>query len=630
MAHKTNSCSFNTSSLSTNQESNQSTMRFTIIATTALLLQASTSTEAAKRTTSSAAFLDAFEFGRSNHKAKHPSTIQRKRNGHRALIIHDEDTTGGSSRRHLAAKTSKADDGEESSSSDAKASKKGNYHLFPKAIKESVDADAASYATDVGSIYYVEPDHMAKSAKSAALPKSSKTLRFLTKASKDNLESIYGSSMSYPSFATLGFSMPDDETESGGEGTIATDSPSVTPPPRDPTPNNFHEVIFKYLSACTGVELEWDCLTYTTIEAMMAMAGVDATRSRARFLGTETTNGPTPVFERPTPAPAPQTSTPTLTSTAVSNSTEDQCRPEVNEDDLLSILTTSKQECIDSGTLISDETFQATHAAFTSIFEPTNTCWDTLCNDSDPSSDLFFQILFDQASECAGVELTVEECILDHILEVVFVSNAPDESGTSVRRSLSESCCEPTESDLNFYATYLLLSAEAACAESGSAAITTEEWNKATDDLVKLFGATECWGVDPCDEEDEVVSQELPTPSPTSNSAISGDVAPPFYDGPILSDDGKLCTITPDYDSSAVRSLELSFFYQVETTSESLDLGAIERALIAEVCDAAASERRLQDYETEVVAVEASPEDVISDDCEYHILASYPFFSSAL
>ena len=54
----------------------------------------------------------------------------------------------------------------------------------------------------------------------------------------------------------------------------------------------------------------------------------------------------------------------------------------------------------------------------------------------------------------------------------------------------------------------------------------------------------------------------------------------------------------------------------METASASLDLGPIERALIAEICDAAASERRLQDYETEVIAVDASPEDVISDDCE--------------
>jgi hypothetical protein len=215
--------------------------------------------------------------------------------------------------------------------------------------------------------------------------------------------------------------------------------------------------------------------------------------------------------------------------------------------------------------------------------------------------------------------MSVDDCILDHIIEEVFHYGASDESGERVRRSLQESCCaEPTESELNFYATYLLLSAEAACAEKGSVAITSEEWNKATDDLVKLFGATECWGVEPCGDDSEVVSQKVPTPSPTvPDDAISGSSdSLPF--APFLSEDGEVCTlIADDYDAAAVRSLELSFFYQVETTADSLDLGRIERAMIASVCNEAENQRRLEEFETKVIAVDSSPGDSISEDCEY-------------
>lgn len=608
-------------------------MRFSLSATTALLLQVSTTAEAAS--SSSSTFLDAFEFGRS-------PPIQRKRKNHRGLVIQTEST------RRMT-KSSKADsvsslpsfDG--SSSSDAKASKKGDgYRLMPKATKQAkIAKQAKAFSTDTLGSIFMEPPRTAK-------------------ADKITTDMSYSFANLDFSMLTSEFSMPVPSTPpptsfpskgsggNGGGGDTGDDSggdsggASPSPTPRHHQPNNFHEVIFKYLSVCTGVELEMDCLTSTTIDALSTMHGGEATRARARrFLGTEITMEPTPsnvrvtrsptvseVTPSPTQAPPTPFPTPFPTSTATMIPTSpptDQCRPEVNEADLLSILTTSKQECIDSGSPISDETFQSTLSSFLAIFDKSNTCWDSLCGDSDPTSDLFFKILFDQASECANVVLTVEECILDHILEVVFHSVASEESGRRVRRSLQDSCCEPTESDLNFYASYLLLSADAACAEKGSVEISTDEWNKATEDLVKLFGARECWGVEPCEEEgDGVVGQEVPTPSPTDNngaiSAISGDSEDvlPYYDGPILSEDGEVCTLTTDsYAPEAVRSLELSFYYQVETTSDSLDLGLIERALIALVCDDAGNERRLNELETEVIAVDASPGDVISDECEY-------------
>ena len=547
-------------------------------------------------------------------------------------------------------KTAKVEAGSSSitsgGSSDAKSSKDG-YRLMHKSSK--VSTSAFSMET-LGSIV-VAP----------RTAKADKTMMADMSYSFDSLD------FSMPTSA-LFFSMPGDATstppnDNGGDSDSGSDGGGSDSVPPSPSPterfNDFHEVVFKYLSVCTGVELEMDCLTSTTIAALMAQHGETASRVRARrFLGTEVTEAPTPVNTRewskspslapsvvvtpsptkapvtpsPTKAPAAATPSPTQehnTSTAIPTTSvtwlsptpypTDQCRPEVNENDLLSILTTSKQVCIDAGTHVSNETFHATLSSFLEIFDEGNTCWDSLCEDSDATSDLFYQILFEQASECADVTLSVDDCILDHIIDVVFSSGA-SEDGARVRRSLQESCCDtPTDSDLNFYASYLLLSADAACAEQGNLEITTADWNAATDELVKLFGATECWGVEPCEEGDDVVvGQDVASSSADENAAISRDSGdtPPFYDGPVLSDDGEVCTITPGISDEDVRSLDLSFYYQVETKSDSLDLGLIERALIEKVCDDAGNERRLNELETEVVAVDASPDDVVSEECK--------------
>ncbi|KAK1744494.1 hypothetical protein QTG54_005027 [Skeletonema marinoi] len=681
-------------------------MKFSLSVTTALLLQVSTTAEAASSSSSSATFLDAFEFGRS-------PPIQRKRN----LVIQTDST------RHLA-KTAKAEAQSSSTSggsSGAKASKKGGFRLMPKSTKVATSAfsvETLSMGT-LGSIF-VEPLRTTKADK-LMFADMSYSFADLDFSMPTSFFSMSGDATSTPT------SSPSDGNGGGGGGDDGGGSASVSPTPA-PTPqepsNDFHEVVFKYLAVCTGVEIEMDCLTSTTIDALMVQGDATSRARARRFLGTDATMEPSPVYTRasksskspslspsvsgvtatptsvfkgvtprptltfyptqasvtppptvtevtppptqapvtppptqapvtpsptqapvtpsptqaqvtPSPTQAPVTPSPTV-STATSSPTNtvtviptssptDQCRPEVDENNLLSILTTSKQECIDSGTPVSEDTFQSTLSSFLAIFDESNTCWDSLCGDSDITSDLFYQILFEEASQCADVTLSVDDCILDHILDMVFQSGASDESGSRVRRSLQESCCEstPTESDLNFYATFLLLGADAACAEQGSVEITTEEWNAATEDLVKLFGATECWGVEPC-EEDDVDGQEVPTPAPSDeNDAISGDSEDvlPYNDGPVLSDNGQVCTITTEI-SEDVRSLELSFYYQVETTSDSFDLGLIERALIEKVCDDASNERRLNELEAVVVSVDASPDDVVSE--EYTCTSTTP------
>eukprot|EP00986_Skeletonema_menzelii_P020467 scaffold31255_cov154-Skeletonema_menzelii.AAC.1 len=244
-------------------------MRFSLSVTTALLLQVSKTAEAAS-SSSSVTFLDAFEFGRS-------PPIQRKRN----VVIQTTEST-----RRMS-KTAKVEAGSSSitsgGSSDAKSSKDG-YRLMHKSSK--VSTSAFSMET-LGSIV-VAP----------RTAKADKTMMADMSYSFDSLD------FSMPTSA-LFFSMPGDATstppnDNGGDSDSGSDGGGSDSVPPSPSPterfNDFHEVVFKYLSVCTGVELEMDCLTSTTIAALMAQHGETASRVRARrFLGTEVTEAPTPV-----------------------------------------------------------------------------------------------------------------------------------------------------------------------------------------------------------------------------------------------------------------------------------------------------------------------------------------------
>eukprot|EP00573_Skeletonema_grethae_P005763 CAMPEP_0201694856 /NCGR_PEP_ID=MMETSP0578-20130828/6980_1 /ASSEMBLY_ACC=CAM_ASM_000663 /TAXON_ID=267565 /ORGANISM="Skeletonema grethea, Strain CCMP 1804" /LENGTH=167 /DNA_ID=CAMNT_0048180589 /DNA_START=172 /DNA_END=672 /DNA_ORIENTATION=+ len=120
-------------------------MRFSVSATTALLLQVSTTAEAAS--SSSFTFLDAFEFGRS-------PPIQRKRN----LVIQTTEST-----RRMS-KVSKAEVESSPSLGDAKASKTG-YRLMPKASKVSAKVATNAFSVETIGSMFVEPLHTAKADK---------------------------------------------------------------------------------------------------------------------------------------------------------------------------------------------------------------------------------------------------------------------------------------------------------------------------------------------------------------------------------------------------------------------------------------------------------------------------------
>jgi hypothetical protein len=71
-----------------------------------------------------------------------------------------------------------------------------------------------------------------------------------------------------------------------------------------------------------------------------------------------------------------------------------------------------------------DDEFSAVLDTFMGVFAATE-CWESLCNPDGAATDLLVQLLFEDAAQCAGVELDVHECVYDHIIEMLAITNAP-------------------------------------------------------------------------------------------------------------------------------------------------------------------------------------------------------------
>ena len=230
-------------------------------------------------------------------------------------------------------------------------------------------------------------------------------------------------------------------------------------------------------------------------------------------------------------------------------------------------------------------------------------CWTSLCGESSNPSDLFFKILFSEAARCAGVEMNdIPECLLNEIFSVIFASG--DSSVRRFRRALQESSCEqPSASELKFFVTFLLTEAEQTCT-SNNANVNAIDLDKTYDSLVKIFGASHCWGVDDCGEDDTSYDDD-------------------WWVTPVVVMDGTRCDLESiNVDTKAV---ELSYYYLLETVSSNedeimLSIEGIERSLITHVCSVE-RRRSLEDmYGTgdhpNILAVDSNPLDTISKDCK--------------
>ena len=197
---------------------------------------------------------------------------------------------------------------------------------------------------------------------------------------------------------------------------------------------------------------------------------------------------------------------------------DDDCgRPDVPEQDMRAIMTVAKGQCEGLEIVVSDGEFDTVLATFLQLFASKG-CWVSLCSGSDDSTELLFQILLDDAAQCAGVQLDVNECVMDHIVGLLV--NGGDSTGGSVPQGIprmlqlveSDPCAQPTEEELDFFVSYLLTDAEAKCTGMG-VDLNSTDWFTLSSDLVTIFSSPTCWGVNGCTDAQVTISGNASTNS---------------------------------------------------------------------------------------------------------------------
>ena len=247
--------------------------------------------------------------------------------------------------------------------------------------------------------------------------------------------------------------------------------------------------VFELLAQCAEVDLDKEtCLVTKTLDTIISMDG---------------------------PPQDDGATFPTTRHRVLQEEDEEECRPELSEQDLRNIMYASRADCTQVSIEYSNQDFEDTVGEFWKVFS-SESCWNELCE----SPDIMVKLMFDHAVQCAQVEFDVDQCITDHIMSMLF--GGPDDSydddddyygrgGTDdslttnhthhVLRSLQEvmngesndDCVVVNEFELEFIASFFLMEVEGRCTELG-VLVTPEDISKASADFVKLFGSPHCWG----------------------------------------------------------------------------------------------------------------------------------------
>lgn len=365
-------------------------------------------------------------------------------------------------------------------------------------------------------------------------------------------------------------------SHSGDAETIVDDKPFA---PEPGSLMDFGWVAFEYLRQCSdisGADLEYSCLVAETVNAFMG-TNDDDLFGRLRRLGT-------------------------------SKNPDDECYPrEATEQTLRPLMNTARGQCLSQGSTVSNDEFDEILRLLLRVLSNTD-CERDLCFESSSPLMALVAVIFSQAADCAGVNLEMEQCAMDHImLLMTSIGSAPQDFGL---------CNRPSDNNYDIVANFMVIDAAAKCYETG-VRMTDEAWRKVQSDLVKIFTDARCWGIGDCDDGPDTSSRD--------------------EFGSILADDGRACILEPDIymDPDLERDLELVFFYQVQTVSEDeslleSSLANIEGALIRLSCgftDGGRS-RSLQEFplDTVPVALYSTPEDVVTN-CEIHLWSRLSHFS---
>ena len=218
-----------------------------------------------------------------------------------------------------------------------------------------------------------------------------------------------------------------------------------------------------------------------------------------------------------------------------------------------------------------------------------------------------------------NVDKEIPQCVQSHIFGIIFTSEDP--SVGRVRRSLakeSSSCEPPSMEELIPFVTFLLTGAPTACDD------ITFDRSVVYEYLLKIFGSSDCWGVDDCNVDDDIVTQY------------------PYDEEdwwPVVTMDGTVCDLEPYSDPISTRTIDLSYFYLFEAASGTdeeviASIQGIERSFITYVCGL---ERRRSleqanddSYEHSIISVDSNPLDNVASDCENVILLQFQLLCLAL
>jgi hypothetical protein len=219
-------------------------------------------------------------------------------------------------------------------------------------------------------------------------------------------------------------------------------------------------VFVEFLNRCSGANLDMEnCLVSSTVSAFMGME-----------------NGPQRKLQ----------------------TNEEGCGgPDINEESLRLIMDGTKAQCIQSGVSITNQEFDSTVTGFMTIFGS-----DCFCTTDDEESRLMLmEITLEVAAECAQVVLDMPQCLKDHLVLTLSSTNPGMDSATShdgIQRKLHDpsSSCEQSYllSGLAMNASTMLEDGKAKCAAL-DVSVGTDQIIKAHSDLVSIFSAQQCWGL---------------------------------------------------------------------------------------------------------------------------------------
>jgi hypothetical protein len=185
----------------------------------------------------------------------------------------------------------------------------------------------------------------------------------------------------------------------------------------------------------------------------------------------------------------------TLGALMSSTAQTDGCNPpSIAEEDLLAVLNESKTKCDANGQSTSLAEFSTAESVFQHTMADT-TCFLQMCQEFVDPSPTFINIVFNEASRCAGVDLNVDECVRNNIINVFSgQGGGPGDDSGRLLRSLEELAHCSSFSEQYAGATLMLQSAQDQC----GATMSSVEFDATVADIATIMGSPQCFGMPPC------------------------------------------------------------------------------------------------------------------------------------